>query len=57
MCPHQPRDPRARRQVREKKHHMKLSNFVAGKFKKMEVKEGLVEGGRNNPALDRKSVV
>lgn len=51
MCPHQPRDPRARRQVREKKHHMKLSNFVAGKFKKMEVKKGLVEGGRNNPAL------
>lgn len=29
---------------------MKLSKFVAGKFKKMEVKEGL-GGGRNNPAL------
>lgn len=30
---------------------MKLSNFVAGKFKKMEVKEGLGGGSRNSPAL------
>lgn len=30
---------------------MKLSNFVAEKFKKMEVKERLEGGGRNNPAL------
>lgn len=32
---------------------MKLSNFVAGKFKKMEVKEGLgVGGGQEQPSFE-----
>lgn len=31
---------------------MKLSNFVAEKFKKMEVKEGLEWGGQEQPSFE-----
>jgi len=47
-----PGSPLARRRAREKRHHMKLGNFVVGKFKKMEARGvGLGGVGRNNPAL------
>lgn len=40
-----PGSPLARHQAQEKRHHMKLGNFVSGKFKKMEAKGRKWGGG------------